>query len=58
MIFKTFTEEESTNIAKEFRNSKLDSTSFYKMKQKEWKVPRNFEIIGIDAYNRLFVKEK
>ena len=58
MVFKIFKEEESTAIASEFQNSKLNSETFFESKRKEWGVPDNFIIGGIDAYNRLFVQEK
>lgn len=58
MVFKIFKEEESTAIATEFQNYKLDLETFFESKRKEWGVPDNFIIGGIDAYNRLYVQEK
>lgn len=58
MVFKILKEEESTTITREFQNSKLDLETFFESKRKEWGVPGNYIIVGIDAYHRLFVSEK
>lgn len=56
--FKTFEAEEAKNIREEISNSNLDLEAFFETKQKVWGVPDNYKIIGIDAYNHLFVREK
>lgn len=57
MIFKTFTEKESNDIAQAFQNSGLELETFFESRREKWGVPDDYKIIGIDAYHRLFVEK-